>query len=74
MGENGTISTTLVIRGEIDNPKIYTEIHKEILKSPIEMGRRMYKLPQKMLDFLKEIHLFDDQDREVILKIFQTFE
>ena len=74
LGENGTISTTLVIRGEIDNPKIYTEIHKEILKSPIEMGRRMYKLPQEMLDLIKRIHLFDDQDREVILKIFQTFE
>jgi hypothetical protein len=74
LGENGTIATTLVIRGAVDNPKIHTEIHKEILRSPIEMGKRVYKLPQKMLDFFKKIHLFDSQDKEVISDIFQKFE
>ena len=74
LGENGTIATTLVIRGAVDNPKIHTEIHKEILRSPIEMGKRVYKLPQKMLDFFKKIHLFDNKDKEVISDIFQKFE
>lgn len=49
LGENGTLSTSLDIRGSIDDPEITTNLTGEILMSPINIIRRTIKWPFRLL-------------------------
>jgi hypothetical protein len=50
LGENGTLSTSLDIRGSIDDPEITTNLTREILMSPINIIRRTIKWPFRLLE------------------------
>lgn len=50
LGENGSLSTSLDIRGSIDDPEITTNLAREILMSPVNIIRRTLEWPFRLLD------------------------
>ncbi len=57
LGEDGSLSTTLTLRGKLDDPKISTAIAKEIVTAPFNILRRTLVYP-----FL---WMMDDKKKEV---------
>jgi hypothetical protein len=69
LGEKGSLSTGITVKGSFDNPKIAPELHKEIISTPIVIGKRILKLPQKVLEFIKSLNLEDKEGKEELKKL-----
>jgi len=64
LGDDGSIATRIVIKGKLDDPKISSEIHKDILYSPFQLTGRVFNLPVKILEVFKSLNLNDKQNQE----------
>jgi hypothetical protein len=69
LGDDGSMTTRIIVKGALDEPDIYPEIHEEILSTPIELGKRFLNLPVKLLEFFKELNIGQSQNREEMQKI-----
>jgi len=49
-GDDGTIAVTLNINGYLENPKVTTEIVKDVVKVPLNILERTLKLPFKLFE------------------------
>lgn len=47
-----SLSTILTAKGDLDNPKISTEIAKDIATAPFNIIKRTFMLPKKVIDEL----------------------
>ncbi|HIC10982.1 MAG TPA: hypothetical protein EYO61_06485, partial [Campylobacterales bacterium] len=70
LGDDGSISTMLKIEGNISNPNISTNIPNELISAPSEFGRRIYNLPNRLLQFFKSLNIIDEEDRESVREFF----
>ena len=73
LGDDGSISTMLKIEGNISNPDISTNIPNELISAPSELGRRIYNLPNRLLQFFKSLNIIDEEDRESVREFFNIF-
>ena len=64
LGDDGSITTRIVIRGNLDDPKISSQIHKDIFYTPLELTKRVFNLPTKMLEVLKDLNFNDKQNQD----------
>jgi len=53
LGNDKTIRTRIRISGDIKNPKIRSQVGKDVLEAPINIIKRTFKLPSKLLNLLK---------------------
>jgi len=53
LGNDKTIRTRIRISGDIKNPKIKSQVGKDVLEAPINIIKRTFKLPSKLLNLLK---------------------
>ena len=53
LGDDKTIRTRIKISGDIKNPKIRSQVGKDVLEAPINIIKRTFKLPSKLLNLLK---------------------
>jgi hypothetical protein len=73
LGDDGSIATRILVRGDLSNPKISTEIHKDLLYTPLEVTKRAFNLPAKILELFKELNINDNKNQESIREFFQLF-
>ncbi len=52
LGENKRVSTKVNIFGDINNPKIKTNLTKDAFSVPLNIGKRILESPAKFLEFL----------------------
>lgn len=64
LGDDGSIATRIHIKGDLNDPEISTELAKEIISTPFEIGKRAFNIPLKILTILKELNIDDEQNRE----------
>lgn len=50
LGKDGSVSTTIKITGDLDNPKIKTQTIKDTLHAPLNIIKRTLLLPFKLFD------------------------
>ncbi|BCD60448.1 hypothetical protein NitYY0814_C0908 [Nitratiruptor sp. YY08-14] len=50
LGKDGSVSTTIKITGDLDNPKIKTQTLKDTLHAPLNIIKRTLLLPFKLFD------------------------
>jgi len=72
LGDDGSISTRIFIKGDIDDPKISTELHKEILSTPIKLTERAFNLPAKVLEIFKKLNINDKENQKNVKEFFQS--
>ena len=53
LGDDKTIRTRIKISGDIKNPKVRSQVGKDVLEAPLNIIKRTFKLPSKLLDLLK---------------------
>jgi len=53
LGNDKTIRTRIRISGNIKNPKIRSQVGKDVLEAPINIIKRTFKLPSKLLNLLR---------------------
>ncbi len=73
LGDDGSISTRIVVRGKLDDPKISTEVHKDILFTPLELSKRALNLPAKILEIFKELNINDRENQKHVKEFFNNF-
>ena len=64
LGDDESIATRILIRGDLTDPKISSELHKDILYTPVELTKRVFNLPVKILELFKELNLNDKQNQD----------
>ncbi len=74
LGEDGSISTRIHISGDLDNPDISTDLAKEIVSTPFEIGKRAFNIPLKILIILRELNINDNQNRENINEFIKNID
>jgi len=53
LGDDKTIRTRIKISGDIKNPKVRSQVGKDVLEAPINIIKRTFKLPRKLLNLLE---------------------
>ena len=53
LGEDGHLSTSLLIEGSLDDPKVKTQVTQDILLTPFNIIKRTIKWPFKVIDDLQ---------------------
>jgi hypothetical protein len=71
LGEKGTISTGISVKGNWNDPKIAPQLHKELISTPVVIGKRVLKLPEKILELIKDLQLEDEKGKEELQKILK---
>ena len=64
LGDDGSIATRIIIKGKLNDPKISSELHKDILYSPFKLTNRVFNLPAKILEVFKSLNLNDKTNQE----------
>ena len=49
MGDNKSLTTTVKVKGNINSPKIYSELYKDILYTPVNIIKRIFYIPEKLI-------------------------
>ena len=73
LGDDESIATRILIRGDLTDPKISSELHKDILYTPVELTKRVFNLPVKILELFKELNLNDKQNQDNVKKFLNQF-
>lgn len=73
LGDDKSIATGIIISGDLAEPDISSELHKDILFTPIEVTKRVFNLPSKVLKVLKDLNLNDKKNQENIQDFLQYF-
>lgn len=53
LGDNKRVETSVNIFGELENPKISTNLTKETFTVPVNIAKRILSSPSMLLDFIK---------------------
>jgi hypothetical protein len=54
LGNNNRVETEVNLHGKFDDPEVSTNLTKDTLNAPMNIGKRILNSPSMLLDFIKE--------------------
>lgn len=54
LGDNNRVETEVNLHGKLEDPEVSTNLTKDTVNIPINIGKRILNSPSKILDFIKE--------------------
>ena len=66
LGDNNRVETEVNLNGKIEDPEVSTNLTKDTLSVPVNIGKRILNSPSMLLDFIKDrTHLNDEKEKEI---------
>ncbi len=63
LGDNNRVETEVNLNGKIEDPEVSTNLTKDTLSVPVNIGKRILNSPSMLLDFIKDtVNLNDEKE------------
>ena len=62
LGDNNRVETEVNLRGNLDNPEISTNLAKDTISVPVNIGKRIFNSPSMIFDFIRGTDTLEDEE------------
>ena len=62
LGNNNRVETEVNLKGSLDNPEISTNLTKDTINVPMNIGKRIFNSPSMIFDFIRGIDTLEDEE------------
>ncbi|RWS46043.1 DUF3971 domain-containing protein [Arcobacter suis] len=62
LGNNNRVETEVNLKGSLDNPEISTNLTKDTINIPMNIGKRIFNSPSMIFDFIRGIDTLEDEE------------
>lgn len=62
LGDNNRVETEVNLRGNLDNPEISTNLAKDTISVPVNIGKRIFNSPSMIFDFITGTDTLEEEE------------